>query len=334
MFAAAREVFRRALGLEATVAEVGVSEAAELARIGLGPLASHYDLGADRAASKLIAASALRSKALHARSVVTARVIVEALKGVWFVVVKGPSVGVRFYPKPELRESVDLDILAAKKDHREIEGRLEKLGYSPDRSEAIGAEVTFIPGRADLMPVDFHFELWTSKPTLTAVLTHAEEIDAGVRIPVAAERMDVELLATHYMRDLGDRSSRLLDVLLARKKTGIEIAHEPTRRIVLRDAKRWYGIGEGAAQPSGPWRLIDDYFMSTDPLTRALRAISPRARVMRVLAAWLMRPSRGVERSLRALMPATASAGSWNESGPGWQLRRVSRFLKELLGGK
>jgi hypothetical protein len=333
MSPASRDVFARALGLEPTGA-VAAAAAAEVTRLGLGPLAAHYELGADRAAARILAASALRSRVLHARSIATARAVVEALKGVRFVVVKGPSVGVRFYPRPELRESVDLDILAAKKDHREIEAKLARLGYEGDRSEAVGAEVTFIPPRAALMSIDFHFELWTGKPSLAEVLKRAEVIDAGgVRIPVPAERMEVELLATHYLRDLGDKAGRLLDVLLARKKTGVEIAHEATRRIVMRDAKTWFGIGEGAAAPRGAWGWIDEYMQRTDPLTRLEENVAPKSRMLRLLVSWLQKPSRAIARTLLALNPATATSGRWSEEKPGWKLRRLAAFVKSVVKG-
>ena len=103
------------------------------------------------------------------RGLYTLRQAAEVLHraGLEFILLKGPSISIPFYPDPATRPLQDLDLLVRESDHTEAIRALEALSYRQDRPESEYAKGTMtqrllLPHTKDLLPVEVHWDVVNS----------------------------------------------------------------------------------------------------------------------------------------------------------------------------
>ncbi|MEK0083748.1 nucleotidyltransferase family protein [Benzoatithermus flavus] len=87
--------------------------------------------------------------------------VVEALRvaGVPALAVKGPAQSALLYGDPDLRSSLDLDLLIARRDLRSAAACLERLGYAArPRADGLAREIHFVNPRRGFV-VDLHWNI-------------------------------------------------------------------------------------------------------------------------------------------------------------------------------
>ncbi len=209
-----------------------------------GLLLAHFAEQLPRAERILLEAVAARDRALADEGSALLVELHGALAGIPFLVLKGRPVAEWLYGDAARRPSDDVDLLLRPRDRDRAARRLEGLGFR------VTADGTCWRGSG--MPVDLHERAWGGTEPLERLFAgSATWSHAGREFRVPSPGAQLDLLASHYAKDLGGTLKHLLDVLKAERVLGRDAG--PAGGAIREAARGWLGLEELPRRRVG-WR--------------------------------------------------------------------------------